>query len=164
MDDNFLHTIENIVTGLGYECVHIGIRNDTGKLRFQILIDTLGGINVDDCERVSKRVNKFLDESPDIPETGKGRYYLEVSSPGVERLLYKLNDYERFSGREARLRLSEPVEGRKTFTGIIIGINEGCVELKCEDENYSIPFTNIKGANLVFRFDTEKQNKKGRKK
>ena len=164
MDDNFLHTIEQIVTGLGYECVHVGIRNDAGKLRLQILIDTLGGINVDDCERVSKRINKFLDESPDIPETGKGRYYLEVSSPGVERPLYKLNDYERFSGREARLRLSEPVEGRKTFTGIIAGINEGYVELKCDDENYSIPFTNIKGANLVFRFDNDKQNKKGRKK
>lgn len=164
MDDNFLHAIENIVTGLGYECVHTGIRNDAGKLRLQILIDTLGGINVDDCERVSKRVNKFLDESPDIPETGKGRYYLEVSSPGVERPLYKLSDYERFSGKEARLRLSDPIEGRKTFTGIIIGINEGYVELQCEDENYSIPFTNIKGANLVFRFDNDKHDKKGRKK
>lgn len=164
MDDNFLNTIENIVTGLGYECVHTGIRNEAGKLRLQILIDTLGGINVDDCERVSKRVNKFLDESPDIPETGKSRYYLEVSSPGVERPLYKLNDYERFSGKEARLRLSDPIEGRKTFTGIIIGINDGCVELKCEDDTYSIPFTNIKGANLVFRFETEKNNKKGRKK
>ena len=164
MDDNFLHTIENIVTGLGYECVHTGIKNEAGKLRLQILIDTLGGINVDDCERVSKRVNKFLDESPDIPETGKGRYYLEVSSPGVERPLYKLNDYERFSGREARLRLSDPIEGRKTFTGIIIGINDGYVELKCEDDTYNIPFTDIKGANLVFRFDTDKHNRKGRKK
>ena len=164
MDDNFLHAIENIVTGLGYECVHTGIRNEAGKLRLQILIDTLGGINVDDCERVSKRVNKFLDENPDIPETGKGRYYLEVSSPGVERPLYKFSDYERFSGKEARLRLSDPIEGRKTFTGIIIGINEGYVELQCEDENYSIPFTNIKGANLVFRFDNDKHDKKGRKK
>ncbi len=176
MDDNFLHAIEQIVTGLGYECVHTGIRNDAGKLRLQILIDTLGGINVDDCEKVSKRVNKFLDESPDIPETGKGRYYLEVSSPGVERPLYKLNDYERFSGKEARLRLSDPIEGKKTFTGIIIGINDGYVEtqyensnssyveLKCEDGNYSIPFTNIKGANLVFRFESEKHTRKSSKK
>ena len=160
MDTNFLHTIEEIITRLGYECVHVGIKNDFGKLRLQILIDTLGGINVDDCELVSKRVNKFLDESPDLPELEKGRYYLEVSSPGVERPLYKLGDYERFSGREARLRLSSPIEGRKTFTGKILGVEGENVKILCEDEERLIPFANIKGANLVYRFEDDKQHKK----
>ena len=160
MDTNFLHNIEEIITRLGYECVHVGIKNDFGKLRLQILIDTLGGINVDDCELVSKRVNKFLDESPDLPELEKGRYYLEVSSPGVERPLYKLGDYERFSGREARLRLSSPIEGRKTFTGKILGIDGEAVKILCEDEERLIPFANIKGANLVYRFEDDKQHKK----
>ena len=166
MDNNFLRNIEQIITGLGYECVHVGVKNDFGKIRLQILIDTLGGINVDDCELVSKRVNKYLDESPDIRELDNGRYYLEVSSPGVERPLYKLNDYERFSGREARLRLAEPVEGRKTFTGTILGITDESVKLSCEDGEFSILFKNIKGANLVYRFDdgkTNKQRRKGRK-
>ena len=160
MDTNFLHTIEEIITRLGYECVHVGIKNDFGKLRLQILIDTLGGINVDDCELVSKRVNKFLDESPDLPELEKGRYYLEVSSPGVERPLYKLGDYERFSGREARLRLSSPIEGRKTFTGKILGIDGEDVKILCEDEERLIPFANIKGANLVYRFEDDKNRTK----
>ena len=160
MDTNFLHNIEEIITRLGYECVHVGIKNDFGKLRLQILIDTLGGINVDDCELVSKRVNKFLDESPDLPELEKGRYYLEVSSPGVERPLYKLGDYERFSGREARLRLSSPIEGRKTFTGKILGVESEAVKILCEDEERLIPFANIKGANLVYRFEDDKQHKK----
>ena len=160
MDTNFLHTIEEIITRLGYECVHVGIKNDFGKLRLQILIDTLGGINVDDCELVSKRVNKFLDESPDLPELEKGRYYLEVSSPGVERPLYKLGDYERFSGREARLRLSSPIEGRKTFTGKILGIDGEAVKILCEDEERLIPFANIKGANLVYRFEDDKNRTK----
>ena len=164
MDTNFLHTIEQIVTGLGYECVHVGIKNDFGKLRLQILIDTLGGINVDDCEAVSKRVNKFLDESPEVPELEKGRYYLEVSSPGVERPLYKLGDYERFSGREARLRLSTPIEGRKTFTGTILSVEGGSVKLLCEEEERLIPFANIKGANLVYRFDDNKQTSKRKQK
>ena len=165
MNDNFLHTIEQIVSGLGFECVHVGLKNDFGKLRLQILIDTLGGINVDDCELVSKRVNKFLDDNQDTPELDKGRYYLEVSSPGVERPLYKLNDYERFSGREARLRLSEPVEGRKTFTGTLLGVDNDNVNIECEDGKYRIAFTNIKGANLVYRFDNENNSKnKGRRK
>ena len=158
-----MHTIEHIVTGLGYECVNVSIKSDFGKLRLQILIDTLGGINVDDCEAVSKRVNKFLDESPEVPELDKGRYYLEVSSPGVERPLYKLGDYERFSGREARLRLSSPIEGRKTFTGKILSVEGETVKLMCEDGEKLIPFANIKGANLVYRFDDNKQNSKRNK-
>ena len=160
MDTNFLHNIEEIITRLGYECVHVGIKNDFGKLRLQILIDTLGGINVDDCELVSKRVNKFLDESPDLPELEKGRYYLEISSPGVERPLYKLGDYERFSGREARLRLSSPIEGRKTFTGKILDVEGEDVKILCEDEERLIPFANIKGANLVYRFEDDKNRTK----
>ena len=165
MNEEFLHQIEQIITRLGYECVHVGIKNDFGKLRLQILIDTLGGINVDDCEQVSKRVNKFLDDSSDIPGLDKGRYYLEVSSPGVERPLYKLTDYERFSGREARIRLSDPIEGRKTFTGLLAGISEGCVNISCEGEVKRIPFGSIKGGNLVYRFENDKHdNRKGRKK
>ena len=159
MDDNFLLHIEQIITGLGYECVHVGIKNDYGKIRLQILIDTLGGINVDDCELVSKRVNKFLDEASDQPGLDKGRYYLEVSSPGVERPLYKLADYERFSGREARIRLSTPIEGRKTFTGTLQGVKYGSVNIDCEDGRYTIPFTDIKGGNLVFRFEADKSTK-----
>ena len=167
MDNNFLHHIEEIVAGLGYECVHAGIKSDFGKLRLQILIDTLGGINVDDCEAVSKRVSRFLDDSPDLPELDKGRYYLEVSSPGVERPLYKLEDYERFAGREARIRLAKPIEGRKTFTGELLGLEGDSVRLMCEGTERRIPFGDIRSANLVYRFDegtdTPKRTK-GRKK
>ena len=160
MNDNFLHNIESIISGLGYECVHVSIKNDYGKIRLQILIDTLGGINLDDCELVSKRVNKFLDETLDQPGLNKGRYYLEVSSPGIERPLYKLGDYESFSGQEARLRLNTPLEGRKTFTGILAGVRADNVIINCEDGQYSIPFTDIKGANLVYRLEDIKLTKR----
>lgn len=158
MTDYFTQNIETIITRLGYECVHVGIRTDFGRMKVQILIDTLGGINVEDCELVSGRVNKFLDEHPDIPELDKGRYYLEVSSPGIERPLYKITDYERFSGKQARLRLSELLEGRKTFTGIIQRAEDDEVILKCEDKDIHIPFEIIKGGNLVYRFGNENEN------
>ncbi len=166
MNEQFLQRIEDIVTRLGYECVHVGIRTDFGRLKVQILIDTLGGINVEDCELVSGHVNRFLDDSAELPELDKGRYYLEVSSPGIERPLYRLTDYERFTGREARIRLSGLLEGRKTFTGIISGIDGDTVRLLTDGAEKSIPFGIIKGGNLVYRFEDEdtKSRKKGRKK
>ena len=163
MDKKFLHSIENIVTSLGYECVNISLRSEFGRgLKLQILIDTLGGINAGDCELVSGHVSKYLDTSPEIPELQKGRYYLEVSSPGIERPLYRLEDYTRFQGKEARLRLSSPIEGRKTFTGIIQKTLDDNVAILCEDGEKLIPFSSIKGGNLVYRFGND-YSKKSRK-
>ena len=166
MDKEFLHSIENIVTSLGYECVNVSLRSEFGRgLKLQILIDTIGGINAGDCELVSGHVSKYLDTSPEIPELQKGRYYLEVSSPGIERPLYRLEDYTRFQGKEARLRLSSPIEGRKTFTGIIQQTLNDNVSILCEDGEKLIPFSSIKGGNLVYRFNDDKgrKNKRGKK-
>jgi len=163
MTDEFLEQIESIITGLGYECVHVGIKTDFGRTKIQILIDTLGGINVDDCETVSRRVNKFLDENPEIPELDKGRYYLEVSSPGIERPLYKLDDYIRFQGREVRIRINGLIDGRKTFTGIINSVSNGNIDLICDIGGKIIPFDLIKGGNLVYRFENEKNENENSK-
>ena len=160
MTDDFLKQIESIVTHAGYECVHVGIRTDFGRTKIQILIDTLGGINVDDCETVSRRVNKFLDDNPNVPELDKGRYYLEVSSPGIERPLYRIADYVRFQGREARVRLNELLDGRKTFTGEILSADDSQIILLCDGRDIQIPFEIIKGGNLIFRFNDDKDNNK----
>lgn len=162
MDENFLSDIENIVTSLGYECVYAGIRTDFGRLKLQILIDTLGGISAGDCELVSGRVNSYIDSTGEIPGLEKGRWYLEVSSPGIERPLFRLEDYERFRGREARIRLSKLIEGRKTFTGIIEGVSGDSVVISCEGSEKEIPFSSIRGGNLVYRFGNE-ENDKGRR-
>ena len=166
MTDEFLKQIESIVTHAGYECVHVGIRTDFGRTKIQILIDTLGGINVDDCENVSRHVNKFLDENPDIPEVSSlsGKYYLEVSSPGVERPLYKLEDYIRFQGREVRIRINGHIDGRKNFTGVIKSVSDdGIIDLICEIGEKKIPFDLIKGGNLVYRFENENNEKENSK-
>ena len=165
MDENFLHQIESIVEGLGYECVHAGVRTDFGRLKLQILIDTLGGINAGDCELVSGHVSSFLDGMEELPGLDKGRYYLEVSSPGIERPLYKPEDYARFQGREARVRLSKLIDGRKTFTGTIQRASSEAVTILCEGQEKDIPFPAIRGGNLVYRFKDEnsKRNKRGKK-
>ena len=167
----FLNQIKGIVADLGYECVHVGIRTEFGRLKIQVFIDTFGGISVDDCELVSGRIGKFLDENSasKIPELEKERYYLEVSSPGIERPLYTMEDYIRFQGCEARIRLSKLHEGRKTFTGIINSAADGHVNIICEGVEKHLLFENIKGGHLIYRFENEnenenkKRNKKGRK-
>ena len=145
--------VAEVVERLGYECVHVGLRTDSSGLRLQVLIDSLGGIGTEDCERVSRAVDRMLDEE-EVPGLA-GRYYLEVSSPGLERPLFTLEHYVRFLGREARLRLSEPVEGRRSLTGTIEAAGEGRVVLRVEDEEreITVPFKAIKGGNLVFRFE-----------
>ena len=165
MIEEILKQIELITEQAGYECVHAGIKNDFGRTRIQVLIDLPGGIDVNDCENVSRRVNDFLDKIPEDDETPglNGKYYLEVSSPGIERPLYKPDDYSRFQGREARIRLSGLFHGRKTFTGIIKSFEDMNVNLICNDSEVKIPFDLIKGGNLVYKFDDGK-TKRGKQK
>ena len=145
--------VEETVERLGYECVHVGMKGGPHGLSLEVLIDSLGGITVDDCETVSKSLNRMLDGA-NFPEL-EGRYYLEVSSPGVERPLFTMEQYGRFLGREARLRLQEPLEGRKSLTGTISAAEgEGVTLYVAEEErDIFVPFHLIKGGNLVYRPD-----------
>ncbi len=156
--------IRELVERLGYECVHVGVGTDSAQRRVRVLIDSLGGITISDCETVSRAVNRFLDEN-DIPEL-EGRYYLEVSSPGVERPLFTPEHYARFRGREVRIRLAEPIGGRKGLTGEILSADEDSVVLFAADEEreVTVPFGNIRSGSLVFRgFEPQapKKRKKG---
>ena len=151
------------VERLGYECVHVGMKGGPHGLSLEVLIDSLGGITVDDCETVSKSLNRMLDGA-NFPEL-EGRYYLEVSSPGVERPLFTLEQYGRFLGREARLRLQEPLEGRKSLTGTISAAEgEGVTLYVAEEErDIFVPFPQIKGGNLVFRMESQGPRKGGKR-
>jgi ribosome maturation factor RimP len=145
-------SIGAIVAELGYECVDAALVTEEGRSTVRVMIDTLGGVDVSDCERVSKAVNRYLD-GEGVAESGAlgGRYYLEVSSPGLERPLFTPADYERFKGREARVKTFEFLDGRKTHVGFIAEANETSVLLKTEQGASSIPFGAIARATLVFR-------------
>jgi ribosome maturation factor RimP len=152
--------IEAIVTELGYECVNVALATEERRCVLRVMIDTLGGINVGDCEKVSKAVNRYLDAG-DAKELSD-RYYLEVSSPGLERPLFTPADYERFRGREARIKTHEPVEGRKTHLGFIQASDEASVTLTTEEGTRNIPFGVVARAALVFRgLEPQKPKKTG---
>ena len=139
--------LEPIVTKLGYELVRvltIGQKNPT----LQIMIDRLDGSNitVDDCATVSRAVSDILDEKDPI----EGQYSLEVSSPGLDRPLTKLEHFQRYNGYEAKIETSCEVEGRKRFKGKLSGVeSNGLVHINMNDQDYAIPFADINKAKLV---------------
>ena len=150
--------VRELVEGLGYECVQVAFKTEHYRKTLQVFIDLLGGVNVNDCETVSKALNRFLDEE-DLPELPKG-YYLEVSSPGLERPLTTPEHYRRFRGREATVRTFELLEGRKKHTGTIERSDETAVTLLTETGECLIPFEGIREAFLVFRGLEPKGRKK----
>lgn len=104
------------------------------------------GISHKDCERVSEQLSVILDVDDLVPGPS---YVLEVSSPGLDRKLIKASDYERFTGRLARIWVNEPIENQKYFEGRLAGYADGNVRLAVKDRELSVPFTDIRKANLV---------------
>jgi len=155
--------IEKIVVELGYECVNVALVTEDGRPVLRVMIDSIGGIVVRDCETVSKAINRFLD-APDSAEAADfgDRYYLEVSSPGLERPLFTSADYERFRGKEARIKTREVIDGRKTHVGFIAASDDKNVVLDTEQGARTLRFADITRATLVFR-GLEPQAKKPQK-
>jgi ribosome maturation factor RimP len=138
--------IEPIVEGMGYELVGVEYHSGgpgTGILR--VYIDHGTGVTIDDCERVSYQLSGMLDVEDPI----MARYRLEVSSPGLDRPLFQRNDYERFSNRRVKVRLSTPLDGRRNFCGLLRGMRHDSVVVEDGDTEYLLPLEQIERANLV---------------
>jgi len=130
----------------GIEFVHCQIAGSKRNPTVRLVIDKPGGVTLDDCALISREVEELLDRDDFIPTS----YVLEVSSPGIERELYKLADYERFTGQDARIKTAKPINGQRNFTGKIARVDGG--EIEFEDKisgKIRIPFESIAKANLM---------------
>lgn len=137
--------LEQAVSQLGYEMVDLEI-SGRGKL-LRLFIDKPGGITIDDCAIVSEHVSHFLAVEHDIDYDR-----LEVSSPGLDRVLKKVSDFERFAGNRVQVKLRVPVEGRKNYVGILRGIEQGAVRLESESGELQLALENIDKARLSPEF------------
>jgi len=136
--------IEPAVTALGFELVGVEfIHGKSGLLR--VYIDHPEGIGVDDCQAVSHQVSGVLDVEDPI----RGQYTLEVSSPGLDRPLFRERDFERFAGNQVDIRLLAPVNGRRRFKGVLGGLRDGQVVLQMDDEELVVALDEIDRARLV---------------
>lgn len=137
--------IEPVVEGLGYELLGIELQATARHALLRLYIDHGEGIRLADCERVSRQVSALLDVEDPIDVA----YDLEVSSPGLDRPLFRARDFRRFAGRRARLRLSEPLDGRRNFSGVLLGLEGEDVRIEVDGEAVVLPLALIDKARLV---------------
>ena len=133
--------LESTLAGLGYEFVSLE-RSGKGKL-MRIYIDKPGGITVDDCAKVSNHLSRvFAVEDIDYDR-------LEISSPGLDRVLRKEQDFVRFAGQKARIKLRVPMDGQRNFVGILRDTREGRIEIEVDGKVLSLDLANLDKARLV---------------
>jgi ribosome maturation factor RimP len=131
---------------IGMEVVLVEIKGGGNRSILRVLIDQPGGVSLDDCERFSKRFSVLLDVEDRIPFS----YVLEVSSPGLDRPLIKEMDFQRFAGKNAKIRTRLPLEGQRKFKGKIIGTGQGRVIIELDQgQKVDISIAEIEKANLV---------------
>jgi ribosome maturation factor RimP len=114
-------------------------------------------VSHEDCEQVSRDLSATLDVADIIHHT----YRLEVSSPGIDRPLRLERDFARFAKQNAKIRTTDPVEGRRNFSGVLLGAQDGHVNIDCEGKSYQLPIAMIARANLVPDWDAEFRRRAG---
>ena len=140
---------EPVVEAMGYEFVGVEFTGGTGHGTLCIYIDREQGVDIDDCASISHQVSAILDVEEPIQQA----FDLQVSSPGINRPLFKLSDYDRFAGETVKIKLDVPLTGRKNFKGILKGVVQSkFVQVDVDGENFELPFLDIGKANLVGRF------------
>jgi ribosome maturation factor RimP len=133
------------------ELVHLEMKREGGGRFLRLFIDREGGVSVEDCARVSRRLSARMDMENPIEEP----YRLEVSSPGLDRPLYTERDYARFAGHQVRVSTYAPLEGRRNFVGCLVGIVDGAVRIALPDgSQVDIPLETIARARLEPQFQT----------
>jgi ribosome maturation factor RimP len=117
--------IEPVVLAQEMELVDLQYVSEQGKKVLRVFLDKKGGMQLSDCERVSGLLGELLDTSELLPES----YVLEVSSPGIDRVLKKEKDFVRFKGERVRITLYAPIEGQRNFLGPIVEAGNGAVTI-----------------------------------
>jgi len=137
------------VTALGYELWGLEYLTHGRQAVLRVFIDSPNGIGVEDCAAVSRQVSAVLDVEDPIPV----EYTLEVSSPGMDRPLFTLEQYRRHCGEQIKIRLRAPFEGRRNFAGQLKAVEGDEVIVVVEEHEYVLPIELIDKANIVPQFE-----------
>lgn len=138
-----------VVVALGYECWGIEFSSQGRHSMLRVYIDKEGGVLVDDCAIVSRQISGILDVEDPI----SSEYTLEVSSPGMERPLFTIEQFASFAGEQVKIKLRSPFEGRRNFQGFLRGVEEQDVVVQVDEHEYLLPIDLIDKANIIPKFD-----------
>ncbi len=137
--------IQPVVESMGFELVGVEFHASDHHGVLRVYIDHEKGITVDDCADVSRQISALLDVEDPIIQA----FDLEVSSPGINRPLFKQADYVRFSGLKAKIKLSVALDGRKNFSGVLQGMMNSHVLISVDGEIFELPYQDIARAKLI---------------
>jgi ribosome maturation factor RimP len=137
--------LQPLVEDLGYEFVGLEYNSNPKHSVLRVFIDAEDGVGIEDCEVVSREVAALLDVKDPI----RSHYNLEVSSPGLDRPLFTLAHYLEFAGQPAQITLFAPQNGRRKFSGPILGVKENTVCIEQDGAEVALDFDNIAKAKLI---------------
>ena len=148
--NNIAQMIEPSLAGMGYRLVRV-VMTSGRRATLQVMAERLDNlpITLDDCAQISRSVSALLD----VADPVVGTYTLEISSPGIDRPLVRAEDYDRFSGFEAKIELATLLNGRRRFRGRLLGTSEGAVRLLTEAGETRLPLHAVARAKLVLTDD-----------
>ena len=143
--DELRRLLEPGIERQGYELSDLEAKLSGKGGLLRIFIDHPDGISLEDCEKVSQAVSALLDVEDPLP----GQYSLEVSSPGLDRKLTKVEHFQRFTGEVVKVQMRFPIEGRKRFRGTLVSSNDENIVVDVDGESHSLPMATIDTARLV---------------
>jgi len=143
--DQLIELLGPVVSDLGYELWELEHAPRAGGALLRLYIDSPDGISLEDCERVSRAVSASLDSTDPIP----GHYTLEVSSPGLDRVLRTPAHFVRFAGEQVRVEMARPVDGRKRFSGQLMAANDREITLNVDGGRVCLPIGDIHRARVA---------------
>jgi len=148
-DSRLRQLLQPVVEALGCELWGVDLQTGAKTKLLRIYIDKDNDlVGIEDCERVSRQASSILD----VEDAINGEYVLEVSSPGMDRPLYEIGQYEKYVGEDISLKLRFPYEGRRNFKGRLTGVDGDEIILVVTDHEYLFPVEGIEKANVVPRF------------
>ena len=143
--ETLIKLLEPTIERLGYELTDLELKLGGRDGLLRLFIDKDDGIDIEDCEAVSRQVSSILDVEDPLP----GHYSLEVSSPGLDRTLTKPAHFQRFMGEDVRVKLRFPMDGRRNFRGALRAATEEQIEVEVDGQSFSLPLATIESARLV---------------
>ena len=143
--DELVKLLEPAIERLGYELSDLEVKLGGKHGVVRVFIDKSDGIGLNDCEKVSLAVSALLDVEDPLP----GHYDLEVSSPGLDRKLTKIEHFQRFEGETVKVQMRFPIEGRRRFRGTLVSSDEENIVVDVDGESHTLPVATIDTARLV---------------
>lgn len=147
IDPKLHEQLVTLISSMGYELVGCETVPQGRQMIFRIYIDSPKGISVDDCSKVSYQVSAMMD----VADPFQSKYSLEVSSPGIDRPLFEIEHFQRFVGKQVKLKLYTPVNQRRQFKGVLQRVEDENIYLFVADleQEIKLSFSNIEKASLI---------------